>query len=551
MSETCVVPALRGCGVSLKGIAGCALLAMSMPAFAVSNLPPACNNPFTPQQEVTEGAKVAAQVYQKMPILPDNDPVARYVAQLGAHLAEHAPGAKWPYSFHVVASQDINAFALPGGAIFVNLGTVQAAETEAQLAGVLAHETSHVALRHATCNMRKQQIKGIEYGLGSILSQILIKGRTGETVAAGIQGLQGLDFLRMSRDDEKQADLVGTDTLYNAGYDPRGLPQFFEIIQAKYGSGGAQILTDHPNPGNRMEYVNAEIATLPRNPNAMVNSAAFQRVRAVAQQERTFTAQQVSAGAWQNGNYASGPNQSGGGRYGNDQYGQKSGQDQNAQNDQYGQTGQYGNGESRDGANRDGRNGQYGDGQAQNGQTQNGQYGATGPVSLTPSQLGLGRRVTKFQGQNFTLGVPEGWQTIRGNNGGVTFAPTGGTGAFGISYGAIVGTATDGQNAITDSDALSSATIALAQQLSQANGGLQQLNGTSSINVNGRAGMALELRGRSPVVENGKTLPERDWLITVAAPDGDLHYIVFVSPERDFARLRPSFITIINSFHPQ
>jgi beta-barrel assembly-enhancing protease len=131
------------------------LIASTNRAQATYNPPPPCANPFTPQQEVTEGSKVAAKVYQQMPVLPETDPVSIYVAQLGAHLASHAPGLKWPYTFHVVASSDVNAFALPGGAIFVNLGTIQAAQTEAQLAGVLAHETSHVVLRHATCNMKK------------------------------------------------------------------------------------------------------------------------------------------------------------------------------------------------------------------------------------------------------------------------------------------------------------------------------------------------------------------------------------------------------------
>ena len=242
---------------------GMALAAACAPAWATYNPPPPCNNPFTPQQEVTEGAKVAAQVYQQMPVLPENDPVSRYVSQLGAHLASHAPGLKWPYSFHVVASPDVNAFALPGGSIFVNLGTVQAAQTEAQLAGVIAHEISHVVLRHATCNMKKQQTPGLVAGLGSIASRILLgDSAAGQISQAAIGTGFGLYGLRMSRDDEKQADLLGTDILYNSGYDPRGLPQFFEIIQAKYGSGGAQLLTDHPNPGNRTEYVNAEFAKM-------------------------------------------------------------------------------------------------------------------------------------------------------------------------------------------------------------------------------------------------------------------------------------------------
>ncbi len=92
-----------------------------------------------------------------MPVLPDADPVSRYVQQLGARLVEYAPGYKWPYNFHVVNVEDINAFALPGGSIFVNVGTIQAAETEAQLAGVMAHEISHVAQRHSTCNITKQR----------------------------------------------------------------------------------------------------------------------------------------------------------------------------------------------------------------------------------------------------------------------------------------------------------------------------------------------------------------------------------------------------------
>ncbi len=208
---------------------------------------------------------MVAQVYQQMPVLPDSDPVARYVRQLGAKLVAHAPGYKWPYNFHVVASEDINAFALPGGTIFVNLGTVQAAETEAQLAGVMAHEISHVVMRHSTCNLTEQQSKSLWYGLGSIASAVLLgNGTAGQLGQAVIGGAQSLDFLHMSRDAEKQADLLGTGILYDSGYDPRGLPQFFETIQSKYGAGGAQFLSDHPNPGNRTQYVNAEIATLPR-----------------------------------------------------------------------------------------------------------------------------------------------------------------------------------------------------------------------------------------------------------------------------------------------
>src|SRR6266567_4021330 len=189
--------------------------------------PPPCKNAFTVEQEQTEGAKFAAEVFKQMPVLPDSSPVSQYVRRLGTQLADHAPGYRWPYDFHVVASEDINAFALPGGTMFVNLGTIQAAETEAQLAGVMAHEISHVVMRHSTCNLTKQQTYGTFAGLGQLGAAILLgNGKLGSAVSQGIGIGTGLGFLRMSRDYEKQADLLGAGILYDAGYDPSGVPPF-------------------------------------------------------------------------------------------------------------------------------------------------------------------------------------------------------------------------------------------------------------------------------------------------------------------------------------
>ncbi|GAC1423933.1 MAG: hypothetical protein NVSMB62_20600 [Acidobacteriaceae bacterium] len=473
---------------------------------------------------------MATQVYQQMPVLPENDPVAAYVAQLGAHLAQHAPGARWPYSYHVVASPDINAFALPGGAIFVNLGTVQAAETEAQLAGVMAHETSHVILRHSTCNISKQSNRDIAYGVGGILSQILLgNGIAGQAAVAGLSGIRGLEYLHMSRDDEQQADLLGTDILYDAGYDPRGLPQFFETIQAKYGSGGAQLLSDHPNPGNRTQYVNAEIDTLPRRTNAMVTSAAFSRAHAAAMQERTFTAQQIKDGAWKSAGYAPGPGYSSGSYNGSGNVQQNGGQN----NAQYGHRGQQ----------------QPNQPNQQNGSVD--QYNQQAAVKLSPQQLGVGSRFTVYRGPDYTINHPAGWQGSSDTNGGVTLAPNGGAGAFGIVYGAVIGQAKVNGNGVSDADSLSNATLQMAQQLSQQNGGLQQVGQAVPISLGGQAGASLELRGRSPLVENGRTIPEREWLVTVARPDGDLEYMVFVCPERDFQTLRPTFTQMMQSMRFQ
>lgn len=245
------------------------LLALGVCAQACAQFQPVtCKNSFTQQQEIAEGDKIVAEVYKQMPVLPDSDPIALYVRQLGAHLVAAAPLTpglthQWPFLFHIIASDEINAFALPGGTMFVNLGAIQAAETESQLVGVMGHETSHVILRHSTCNITKQRKRSIWYSLGQLGASVALGGIGGEAASQGIGVAQNLDFLRMSRDDERQADLLGVQIAHDAGYDPRGLPQFFEIIQAKYGSGSAQFLSDHPSPGNRTEYVNKELALLP------------------------------------------------------------------------------------------------------------------------------------------------------------------------------------------------------------------------------------------------------------------------------------------------
>src|SRR5882762_4911284 len=210
-------------------IAICGLMALSSAVPAKAFDPPVCRNAFTQQQEITEGQKVAAQFYQQMPVLKDSDPIAVYVRQLGAKLVQQAPGYEWPYNFHVVSSGDINAFALPGGSIFINLATVQVAESEAQLAGVMAHEISHVVMRHSTCNITKQQKAGLWYGLAQLGAGVVLGGDSalGGAAQQAIGMGAGLHFLRMGRDAERQADLLGTDILYSAGYDPRGMPQFF------------------------------------------------------------------------------------------------------------------------------------------------------------------------------------------------------------------------------------------------------------------------------------------------------------------------------------
>ena len=176
----------------------------------------------------------------------------------GRRLASRAPGARYPYQFKVVNDAAINAFALPGGFLYINRGIFDNASNEAQLAGVLAHEISHVALRHGTNQMSKAYAAQAPSAvLGGVLGSSIggIMAQTGASFAANSV------LLKFSRDAERQADLMGTQILYDSGYDPRAMAQFFEKIEAQSGSRGAEFL-DHPNPGNRISSVNQEITKL-------------------------------------------------------------------------------------------------------------------------------------------------------------------------------------------------------------------------------------------------------------------------------------------------
>ena len=258
-----------------------------------------CKNSIAPEQQIQLGQKAVQQVYQQMPVLPDSSPVSRYISDLGQRLASQAPGYRWPYNFHVVNVEDINAFALPGGSIFVNLGTIQAATDEAQLSAVMSHEISHVVLQHSVCNLEKEQRVGILAGLGQLATGAIFGDSTlGALAQKGIGLTAGLSFLRMSRGAEQQADLEGVGILYDNGYDPRAMAQFFETIEAKYGQGGAQLLSDHPNPGNRTEYVDREVSTFQPRPSYVTTSTQFTQIHQAVAGMRPYTSKDIDSGAW-------------------------------------------------------------------------------------------------------------------------------------------------------------------------------------------------------------------------------------------------------------
>jgi len=233
-------------------------------------------NMFTPQQDIEVGKKAAADAAKQLPLCDDPKADA-YLTQLGMRLVAKLPtnGVQYPFEFHCVNDKAINAFALPGGYVFINRGAIEAADNEAQLAGVMAHEISHVALRHGTNQASKAEfasgVLGIADGIlggstgGALLSKL------GAFAAGGV-------LLRYSRTAESQADVMGTQVLYDSGYDPRGMAQFFEKLEAETkGKNPPEFFSDHPNPEHRVERVDEEIDKLGGvPPNARRDSTEFE-----------------------------------------------------------------------------------------------------------------------------------------------------------------------------------------------------------------------------------------------------------------------------------
>jgi hypothetical protein len=181
--------------------------------------------------------------------------------------------SEFQYSFQVVNVREINAFALPGGPMYVNRGMIAVAHSQGEVAGVMAHELSHVALRHGTA----QATKAPKYEIGTLLGAVvgsIIGGDVGSAVAQGTQFGLGTAFLRFSREFEREADLLGSHIMAAAGYDPREMASMFETIEKQGGSGGPQWLSDHPDPGDRAASITRE-ATLVKVQNPVRDTRAF------------------------------------------------------------------------------------------------------------------------------------------------------------------------------------------------------------------------------------------------------------------------------------
>jgi Zn-dependent protease with chaperone function len=224
-------------------------------------------NKYTPEQDVKIGREGAAEVRKQFPVIEDRT-ITRYLAELGDRLVDASPAEfKQPvyeYSFTPVNVKEINAFALPGGPMFVHRGMFDAAAAESEVVGVMAHELSHVLLRHGTANASKAQNPWLQIGqIAGILGGAVVGGSAGSAIMQGTQFGLGSLLMKYGREYEKQADLLGAQIMARAGYDPRALARMFETIEKESKSGGSpEWLSSHPNPGNRTAYITKEAESL-------------------------------------------------------------------------------------------------------------------------------------------------------------------------------------------------------------------------------------------------------------------------------------------------
>jgi predicted Zn-dependent protease len=270
-------------------------------------------NKYSIQDDVKLGRQASAEVEKQMPILNDSE-ATRYIQQVGDRLVSGIPPQfrqpAFDYRFQIVNASDINAFALPGGPMYVNRGMIEAARSEGEMAGVMAHEIAHIALRHGTSQATKQSNPLNQIGtIGLILGGAILGGQTGAQL--GALGAQAW-MTKYSRDYEEKADILGAQIMANAGYDPRDLANMFRTIEQQSGGSRApEWLSSHPNPANRYETINREAQMLRVN-NPTQNTAQFERIQSrLARMPRAQSMEEIARNPQNNPSQ----NPTAGGRY--------------------------------------------------------------------------------------------------------------------------------------------------------------------------------------------------------------------------------------------
>jgi len=420
-------------------------------------------NLFSSQQDVQLGKESAEEVDKAYPLLTDPQ-VLRYINDLGRWLASLAPNnnSEYVWSFKVINSSEINAFALPGGYIYVNRGAIEAAEDEAQIAGVMAHESGHVVMRHGTHEASEALLAQAPLAiLGGIL------GQTGSLTAQLAE--MGLDLgvnsilLKNSRSAESQADEVGTYILYQAGYDPHAMAQFFQTVEKRYPQKAIQFLSDHPVPEDRIKAVDREIPLLGPAKGWKTNRPEFEeakkRLLSLPPPPGAKPVPTVSAGS-------------------------------------------------------------------------------SGPPPAPSSRL------TRFDGNGFSIAYPDNWQ-VQPSEDGVAFIPPGGivdvaeSGAA-QAYGASL-SRFQPQGAEQGNWGLLEATQELLDTLRLSNPNMRVIK-QSGMNLKGRSALATLLEIDSPL----QGQKERDLLVTTRQSNS-VFSLIFIAPQSLFDAYKPTFDSMLQS----
>lgn len=240
------------------------------------------SNKYRVQDDVKLGSQASAQIEKQFPIINDQDATA-YIERVGRRLVAAVPTQfrqpAFNYRFKWVNASDLNAFALPGGPMYINRGMIEAARNEGELAGVMAHEISHIALRHATAQATKQgSFKNQAGTIGLILGGAIFGGQAGAQAGTILATAWQTKY---SRDYETQSDTLGSQILADAQYDPRDLANVFQTIANQdRGRGAPEWLSSHPDPGNRFEKINREAEYLRVSSNPIKITRDFERIQA-------------------------------------------------------------------------------------------------------------------------------------------------------------------------------------------------------------------------------------------------------------------------------
>jgi Zn-dependent protease with chaperone function len=426
-------------------------------------------NLFSPQDDANIGAQSAAEAEQQLPILRD-PAVEGYVNRIGQRLAANAGGPSFHYQFRVVNASDINAFALPGGYVYVNRGVLDYSRNEGELAGVLAHEISHVALRHGTHQASKAYAAqaGISI-LGGILGGHVGSGTANILNTIGGIGLNAV-FLKYSRDLESQADVRGAQILAASGYSPVDMVNFFTTLKRVDTSKKTNWLSDHPAPPDRIARIEREAQMLRVSLTPTTNAAELQSIQArlngyggaptsaqIAQRSMTSSSSVPSA------------------------------------------------------------------------RSRGASSGSIGSVAVPSSSM---RSYTSPSGL-YRISFPANWRVYQEGATGVTIAPQGGIGTVNgrteIVYGAVINHY-DPFNNVRGNATLNDATNDLIAEVERDSPYLREVRGTEQrFRMNGGTALAATLRGTNPSTE----ADERVTVVTRQLADDHLVYLLFITPDHD------------------